>query len=87
MPGECRLVFPAATGPVATLLVLDTETTGLNAARDKVVELAPPRVTVDLATGQPVGSVPVYDGLGNPGLATPTGRTRHTGNPVHSSHL
>ena len=54
-----RLVFPAATGPVATLLVLDTETTGLNAARDKVVELALLRVTVDLATGAPVGAVPV----------------------------
>ena len=46
-----RLVFPAATGPVATLLVLDTEPPGLTAARDKVVELALLRVTVDHAPG------------------------------------
>ncbi len=66
-----RLVFPPATGPVATLLVLDTETTGLNPARDKVVELALLRVTVDLRTGQPVGEVRVYDGLEDPGIAMP----------------
>ena len=66
-----RLAFPPATGPVATLLVLDTETTGLNAARDKVVELALLRVTVDLRTGQPVGAVLVYDGLEDPGMPMP----------------
>ena len=69
-----RLVFPAATGPVATLLVLDTETTGLNAARDKVVELALLRVTVDLVTGEPVGAVQVYDGLEDPGMPMPPDR-------------
>jgi len=66
-----RLAFPPASGPVATLLVLDTETTGLNAARDKVVELALLRVTVDLRTGQPVGAVLVYDGLEDPGMPMP----------------
>ena len=66
-----RFEFPPATGPVATLLVLDTETTGLNAARDKVVELALLRVTVDLLTGQPVGAVQVYDGLEDPGMPMP----------------
>ena len=66
-----RLEFPPATGPVATVLVLDTETTGLNAARDKVVELALLRVTVDLRTGQPVGAVRVYDGLEDPGMPMP----------------
>ena len=74
-----RLVFPAATGPVATLLVLDTETTGLNAARDKVVELALLRVTVDLATGEPVGAVQVYDGLEDPGMPMPPEITVITG--------
>ena len=74
-----RLVFSAATGPVATLLVLDTETTGLNAARDKVVELALLRVTVDLATGQPVGAVQVYDGLEDPGMPMPPEITVITG--------
>jgi DNA polymerase-3 subunit epsilon len=66
-----RLAFPPVSGPVATLLVLDTETTGLNPARDKVVELALLRVTVDLRTGQPVGPVQVYDGLEDPGLPMP----------------
>ena len=74
-----RLVFPAANGPVATLLVLDTETTGLNAARDKVVELALLRVTVDLATGQPVGAVEIYDGLEDPGMPMPPEITVITG--------
>jgi DNA polymerase-3 subunit epsilon len=74
-----RLVFPAATGPVDTLLVLDTETTGLNAALDKVVELALLRVTVDLATGQPVGAVQVYDGLEDPGMPMPPEITVITG--------
>jgi len=74
-----RLVFPAVTGPVATLLVLDTETTGLNAARDKVVELALLRVTVDLATGEPVGAVQVYDGLEDPGMPMPPEITVITG--------
>jgi DNA polymerase-3 subunit epsilon len=74
-----RLVFPAANGPVATLLVLDTETTGLNAAHDKVVELALLRVTVDLATGQPVGAVQVYDGLEDPGMPMPPEITVITG--------
>ncbi len=66
-----QLTFPPATGPVATLLVLDTETTGLNSTRDKVVELALLRVTVDLHTGQPVGAVQVYDGLEDPGMPMP----------------
>jgi DNA polymerase-3 subunit epsilon len=66
-----QLVFAPATGPVATLLVLDTETTGLNPTRDKVVELALLRVTVDLHTGQPVGAVQVYDGLEDPGMPMP----------------
>ena len=66
-----RLEFPLASGPVATLLLLDTETTGLNAARDKVVELALLRVKVDLLTGQPVGAVQVYDGLEDPGMPMP----------------
>jgi DNA polymerase-3 subunit epsilon len=65
-------VFPAATtGPVVTVLLLDTETTGLNAARDKVVELALLRVQVDLATGQPVGPLEIYDGLEDPGIPMP----------------
>lgn len=54
-------------GDTLTLVVLDTETTGLNSSRDRIIELAMLRVRVDRATGLPVGSVEVYDGLEDPG--------------------
>lgn len=56
------------TGPVVRVLVLDTETTGLDHASDKIIELAMLRVDVDSATGLPVGDVTVYDGLEDPGM-------------------
>lgn len=58
-----------AQGPVTRVLVLDTETTGLDHSRDKIIELALLRVDVDTATGLPVGDVLVYDGLQDPGMA------------------
>jgi DNA polymerase-3 subunit epsilon len=67
-----QLQFTPATGPgVQRLLVLDTETTGLEHSRDKIIELALLRVDVDTATGLPCGSVQVYDGLEDPGLPIP----------------
>lgn len=57
-----------AQGPVVRVLVLDTETTGLDHARDKIIELAMLRVDVDTSTGRPVGNVMVYDGLEDPGM-------------------
>ena len=57
-----------AQGPVKRVLVLDTETTGLDPSRDKIIELAFLRVDVDTATGLPVGPVTVYDGLEDPGV-------------------
>lgn len=62
-----------------TLLVLDTETTGLEAGRDRVIELALLRVTVDRTTGQPVGAVQVYDGLEDPGQPLPAAIVDITG--------
>lgn len=61
----------AAPGEVKTILVLDTETTGLDQAREKIIELALLRVDIDTATGLPVGPVQVYDGLEDPGKAIP----------------
>jgi DNA polymerase-3 subunit epsilon len=55
-------------GPVIRVLVLDTETTGLDQSRDKIIELAMLQVDVDLAPGLPVGDVSVYDGLEDPGV-------------------
>ncbi|MEO8120185.1 MAG: 3'-5' exonuclease, partial [Rhodoferax sp.] len=58
----------AAQGPVIRVLVLDTETTGLDHAHDKIIELAMLQVDVDTVTGLPVGEVDVYDGLEDPGM-------------------
>jgi DNA polymerase-3 subunit epsilon len=58
-------------GPVARIVILDTETTGLDASRDKVVELALVCVQVDTQTGQATGPVEVYDGLRDPGMPMP----------------
>lgn len=60
-----------AQGGVTTILVLDTETTGLDQAKEKIIELALLRVDVDNATGLPVGPVQVYDGLEDPGKPIP----------------
>lgn len=63
------LHFPAASeGERVRVLVLDTETTGLDHSRDKIIELAILQVDVDRATGLPVGAVSVYDGLEDPGV-------------------
>lgn len=56
-------------GKVARVIVLDTETTGLDQSRDKIIELAMLRVNVDTSTGLPTGDVEVYDGLEDPGMS------------------
>lgn len=63
------LNFPGtAQGQTLRVLLLDTETTGLQAGRDQVIELALLAFDLDLATGQPVGQMQVYDGLEDPGV-------------------
>ncbi len=59
------------TGPVTRVLILDTETTGLDASRDRIMELALLAVDVETATGLPTGRVDVYDGLEDPGMPIP----------------
>lgn len=56
-----------AQGPVMRVLILDTETTGLDHGRDKIIELAMLRVDVDTTSGLPVGQVMVFDELEDPG--------------------
>lgn len=60
--------FAPAQGPVRHVVLLDTETTGLDASRDKIIELALLRIEVDAASGLPAGAVQVYDGLEDPGV-------------------
>lgn len=62
------LQFTPAQGPVRQVVLLDTETTGLDASREKIIELALVRVEVDAETGRPCGAVQVYDGLEDPGM-------------------
>jgi DNA polymerase-3 subunit epsilon len=80
----------APQGPLCQVLVLDTETTGLDGPRDKLMELALLRVAVDTTTGLPVGEVQVYDGLEDPGRPIPaaiTGITGITDAMVHDQRL
>jgi DNA polymerase-3 subunit epsilon len=73
------LLFSPSSGPTLRVLVLDTETTGLNASRDKVIELALLAFDLDLATGQPAGQLQVYDGLEDPGAPLSTEVQQLTG--------
>lgn len=63
---------PAAPSEdVTRILVLDTETTGLDSSKEVIIELALLRVDVSNQTGMPVGKVLVYDGLEDPGRPIP----------------
>jgi DNA polymerase-3 subunit epsilon len=63
-----RQQFEPTQGAVRRVVVLDTETTGLDQSRDRIIELAMLRVDVALSTGLPCGEVLVYDGLEDPGM-------------------
>ncbi len=69
-----RLQWPAPTAGngICRAVVLDTETTGLDQSKEKIIELALLRVDIDTVTGLPVGEVQVYDGLEDPGIPIPT---------------
>ncbi len=69
----------ARTGEVAKVLILDTETTGLDPAKDQIIELALLLVDVDVRTGLPLQVLEVYDELEDPGRPIPAEATRVTG--------
>ncbi|MCU0763498.1 MAG: 3'-5' exonuclease [Hydrogenophaga sp.] len=60
-------------------LVLDTETTGLVHATDRIIELAMLLVAVDVRTGQPFGPVQVFEGFEDPGMPIPEKAKEVTG--------
>lgn len=66
-------------GEIAKVLILDTETTGLDSSRDRIIELALILVDVDKATGLPLQVQEVFDELEDPGRPIPTEATRVTG--------
>ena len=61
------------------VIVLDTETTGLDAKAERIIELAMLSVLVDTATGQPVGPVTTYESFEDPGKPIPPAITEITG--------
>lgn len=66
------LLWPGqASGITRRVIVLDTETTGLDQSKECIIELAMLAVDVDTGTGLPVGPVQVYDGLEDPGKPIP----------------
>lgn len=66
-------------GEVAKILILDTETTGLDSSKDSLIELALLLVDVDKATGLPLQVQEVYDELEDPGRPIPAEATKVTG--------
>lgn len=74
------LNFGAGTGgPTKRVLVLDTETTGLDWRSESIIELAMLAVDIDLQTGHPVGDVEVYEDFEDPGRPIPPEITKLTG--------
>ena len=61
------------------VIVLDTETTGLDVRRERIIELAMLSVLVDTATGLPVGPVSTYESFEDPGQPIPAAITEITG--------
>ena len=57
--------------PTQRVIVLDTETTGLDSRNEAIIELAMLSVQVDTATGLPVGPVTIYESFEDPGKPIP----------------
>lgn len=61
------------------VLILDTETTGLSHASDRIIELALLLVQVDPVTGRPFGPVDTFEGFEDPGMPIPEVAKQVTG--------
>ena len=61
------------------IIVLDTETTGLDARCERIIELAMLSVLVDASTGLPLGPVTTYESFEDPGKPIPAAITQITG--------
>ncbi len=64
--------WPALAGDeVSQAVVLDTETTGTDIAKDRIVELAVVKFEYSRATGEVGRVLGAYDGLEDPGMPIP----------------
>jgi DNA polymerase-3 subunit epsilon len=70
---------PVSGQPTRRVIVLDTETTGLDSKSESIIELAMLSVLVDTATGLPVGPVTLYESFEDPGKPIPPQITEITG--------
>jgi len=70
---------PTQASGTQRVIVLDTETTGLDAKNERIIELAMLSVLVDTATGQPVGPVTTFESFEDPGKPIPAAITEITG--------
>ena len=75
-----QLSWPLPEGATtARVLILDTETTGLDARQEQIIELAMLSVLVDRTTGVPVGEAVVFESFEDPGHPIPKEITEITG--------
>ena len=75
-----QLSWPLPEGAkTARVLILDTETTGLDARQEQIIELAMLSVLVDRDTGLPVGEASVFESFEDPGYPIPKEITEITG--------
>ncbi len=72
----CFTTQAKPAGGVASALLVDTETTGLNPEVDELIELGLVRFEFDTATGLALRVVQSYDGLEQPAGGIPPGATR-----------
>ncbi len=70
---------PVPASGTQRVIVLDTETTGLDAKSERIIELAMLSVLVDTSTGLPVGPVSTYESFEDPGKPIPALITGITG--------
>ena len=67
----CNDWGPVPSSGTCRVIVLDTETTGLDARQERIIELAMLSVLVDTTTGLPVGPVTTYESFEDPGKPIP----------------